>query len=489
MSTWRRFRARLPLTVWLSAAVFMVVLTGLALFRHSTFGSQAFDLGIFDQGLWLLSRLKEPFVTLRGLNLFADHSSYLLILLVPLYWVWAHVGVLIALTVVALAAGGLLAYLVALQERAPRILAIAIAVAYLLHPAVSWNAWDSFHPEVLAIPLLLAGHLMLLRRRMVWGTALVLLVLLAKEDAALIVIPYGIYIGWRLRSVRLGVGIAAAATGVMLLNLAVLLPGFSPTGELIYTGRYSAFGDSVPDALVGMVTSPGLLFSELFQARRIAYLAAMLLPLLPALLAPEVLLIGVPITATNLLSVHGYQYDIRFHYTSYLLAVLVMAGAVGARRLGRWFLGRTTAVAAAIVAVAAIATILIGPLIPRLDIPLIDDRHPTLETPFGPGALIRDDITVALEMIPPDAGVSVDPTLAPHLSHRENVYVYPNPFTRRNWGTEGSDDPDPDAVDWIVARTGILYRDEEFRQALLLAEQMSFEPVFETAEVVVLRRR
>ena len=29
-------------------------------------GTQAFDLGIFDQGVWLLSKFKEPFVTING---------------------------------------------------------------------------------------------------------------------------------------------------------------------------------------------------------------------------------------------------------------------------------------------------------------------------------------------------------------------------------------------------------------------------------------
>src|SRR5262249_39711365 len=35
--------------------------------RYWTFG---FDLGIYDQGTWLLSRGKDPFVTIRGLEIF-----------------------------------------------------------------------------------------------------------------------------------------------------------------------------------------------------------------------------------------------------------------------------------------------------------------------------------------------------------------------------------------------------------------------------------
>src|SRR4029450_4605686 len=41
------------------------------------------------QGVWLLSRFRDPFVTIRGLSLFGDHTSYILVLVAPLYWVWA----------------------------------------------------------------------------------------------------------------------------------------------------------------------------------------------------------------------------------------------------------------------------------------------------------------------------------------------------------------------------------------------------------------
>jgi hypothetical protein len=41
---------------------------------HARFGTFGFDLGIFDQGVWLLSRLRDPVVTIRGLPLFGDHE-------------------------------------------------------------------------------------------------------------------------------------------------------------------------------------------------------------------------------------------------------------------------------------------------------------------------------------------------------------------------------------------------------------------------------
>jgi len=51
---------------------------------------QAFDLGIFQQGVWLLANGYTPFVTVRGWHLFADHFSPILFAFVPLYKIWAH---------------------------------------------------------------------------------------------------------------------------------------------------------------------------------------------------------------------------------------------------------------------------------------------------------------------------------------------------------------------------------------------------------------
>ena len=58
----------------------------LPMLRFDKFGTFGFDLGIYDQGTWLLSRGKDPFVTIRGLELFGHHANIFLLLLVPFYW-------------------------------------------------------------------------------------------------------------------------------------------------------------------------------------------------------------------------------------------------------------------------------------------------------------------------------------------------------------------------------------------------------------------
>jgi len=52
--------------------IYALVFTYLSIREQNNFGTFAFDLGIYDQGIWLLSHGKNAFVTVRGLHLFGD---------------------------------------------------------------------------------------------------------------------------------------------------------------------------------------------------------------------------------------------------------------------------------------------------------------------------------------------------------------------------------------------------------------------------------
>lgn len=386
-----------------------------------TFG--AFDIGIFDQGLWLLANGHEPFVTLRGLHLLADHASYLLYLMVPLYWLWEDARVLILLTVAAPALAGWISFRIGRLEGLRPWSAVLVGATVLAMPAMLWTPWDAFHPETLAIVLLPASYLAARRNRFVLAVALAAVILGAKEDAGLLVAPYALYMWWRWRDARPhSYVLAALAVVVTALSLFVVLPGHSPTGELIYTSRYSF------DA-------------SLLTSSRALYLAAMLVPGILALAAPRFLLVGLPITLANLASSHNYQHDIRFHYSAYLLGVLAVAVPLGsARVMSR--VGPRSATRALTVA----ALISVGMLIAL---------GPALVTWFGewgginPAEQAEFDTLVA--SVPPDASVTATWSLAPHLAHRVAVYTAPNPFQERFWGAGGLPPlPDPATVEYLA---------------------------------------
>ena len=61
-------------------AVLAVVLCAVGWLRHTNYWSGGFDLGVFDQGVWLLSRGQAPHISLLDRDLFSDHLSPVLLL-------------------------------------------------------------------------------------------------------------------------------------------------------------------------------------------------------------------------------------------------------------------------------------------------------------------------------------------------------------------------------------------------------------------------
>jgi uncharacterized membrane protein len=460
--------------VWAGTAVYAAIHSGLVVSRYHRFGVYTFDFGIFDQGLWLLSRFEDPFVTLRGLNLFADHSSYIMVLLVPVYWVWAEPRLLLTLTVVAISAAAPLLYGVARRIGVRPGLAGAVSLAFLVHPAVRWATWDNFHPEILVLPLLLGATLFVLNQKPWWALMLAGLALMTKEDAALLVVPFGLWVAFFHRERVTGLTIAGLGAAAFTVNFQLLLPFFSPTDAVLYSGRYTEYGTGAFGVIGGVLTSPGAVLDDLIRSETMSYLRDMVVISPTSLAAPFELAIGVPITLANVLSTHIYQVDIRYHYTVYLLTAVGLAAVFGAR----WLQDRSERLTYRAVVLLVIVAALAG-LIP------------------GPGKAAwggREDVTrleAALELIGPEDVVSANSTVAVHLAHRRTIYRFPNPFRELDYGVPGIPyDPAAEEVQWVVLDPA---RIENFAYAAetldALRRSGDWETLADDDGVLLLRRR
>ena len=106
----------------------------LPMLRYDKFGTFGFDLGIYDQGTWLLSRGKDPFVTIRGLELFGHHANIFLLLLVPFYWLGAGPIFLLVVQVLAQASGAIAIFLLARDLLRSKWAGVALAAALAAQP-------------------------------------------------------------------------------------------------------------------------------------------------------------------------------------------------------------------------------------------------------------------------------------------------------------------------------------------------------------------
>ena len=61
------------------------------------------------------------------------------------------------------------------------------------------------------------------------------------------------------------------------------------------------------------------------------------------------------------------------------------------------------------------------------------------------------EVTRLLTEIPSNAGVSAVYNVVPHLTHRDVIYSWPNPWIRANYGVNDTQPPEPsDRVDYLI---------------------------------------
>jgi uncharacterized membrane protein len=379
---------------------------------HHGFGTSAYDLGLYAQGVWLLSQFQAPFVTLMGRHLFGDHASFILLLLVPLYWIAPSVDTLLLVQSAVIAAGAIPVFLYARPRLESSALAFVFGAVYLAHPAVGWTNLENFHPDSFLGLFIGMAIWAALSRHWRTYTVFVVLALLVKEDVSLVVVPLGVWVALR-RDRRIGVMTIVGSLGYMAIAMFVIMRSLIgvPTRNLWRI----PFG-GISGLITTTIYRPGELFDHLRSDGRPWYIWQMLFPSgWAALRLPDIAAISGLVMFTNLLSVFWYQYQIQYHYSLIAVPALTL-GAVHATGVLR---GRRRRITVAAVALTALwSSILWGPLPWSRN----DLAH---WAPSHPGARAARRI---IEQVPEDAVLSAHHLVAPHLAHRQLVYMFPNPF-------------------------------------------------------------
>ncbi len=294
--------------------------------RHALFESNAWDLGIFDQPLFLLSRGLPPISTIINVHILGDHAAWIFYPLSLLYRIYPSVQWLFLVQAIALASGSVPLWYLARQAGVKAALAGAIASAYLLYPLIfNLNLFD-FHPEVIALPLLLAAVFAARQRQLGWFLVCVVISLGCRDALALTIAALGVWL-WLFEHRRV-YGAIAALLGIVWFILAtqVIIPHFQPAGVL-GTSHFAEFGRTIPEILVNLVLRPDLLLRKLVTLPNLAYLVFLLAPLGWGLswrhLAP--LVPAIPQLAINLISTAPSLKDVVHQYSLPILPFLLLS--------------------------------------------------------------------------------------------------------------------------------------------------------------------
>ena len=387
---------------------------------HRGIGTSAYDFGLYDQGIWLLSQGKTPFVTLMGRNLFGDHTSFILLPLVPLMWMFSSTSLLFVVQTLAIASGAIPIYAFARKHLESDALGCVFACTYLLYPAVSWTNVENFHPDSFLGVFIATALWAALNRKWRWYVGAVLLALMVKEDVVLVVAPIGVWVALR-RDVRIGVATVIGSIGAALICFLLVIRNLTGTAfRNSWRIPFGGFGGLVKTAL----TSPRALLQHLTSDGRLTYLLQMLSPTAGMLfIAPSVALIAFVVMFSNIVSTFYYQYQIQYHYSLVIAPILVFGNVYAIGRLGKSARRKATLV----VGLASIVSaFILAPL------PLAQNQLQKFP-PGSPSVVAAHDL---FAQIPSDAVISVFHPLSAQLARRERIYVFPNPFQRSLYGPD-----------------------------------------------------
>ncbi|MGA1031544.1 MAG: DUF2079 domain-containing protein, partial [Ilumatobacteraceae bacterium] len=297
-------RGWMRVTVWHSIAVSLTVLYTVWLAvrttrNHFGLGTSAYDFGLYDQGVWLLSQGRAPFVTLMGRNLFGDHTSFILVPLVPLYWIVESTGLLFVVQSMVLGLGALPVWKVTRQLLGSLPMSCIAVVAYLLHPALTYTGLENFHPDAALAPLIAWAVYAGLTYRWAQYTCAVLLILMVKEDTALFVVALGAWVALR-RDRRIGLITMFGAVWFALLMLFAVMRGIV---GVPYRNEwrlpFGGFGGFLRTSL----TRPDKLVRHLVSGEKPLYVLQLVAPVgFVLLLRPEIALLGTLPLLSNLVS-------------------------------------------------------------------------------------------------------------------------------------------------------------------------------------------
>jgi uncharacterized membrane protein len=410
------------LPVALLVAAYVAWFSYLSLKLYYGYGDPPFDLAIFDQGLWLITHFHVPFVTVMGRNLFGDHTSFILLFIAPLYRLFPEPQGILIIQTLALGAAALPVYLVATKLTKSTTVATLVAAAYLFNPAVQQGNLEQFHPEALQVLIISVAIYAALESRLVLLCVMAALALLVKEDAAVLVVPLGMWVAWR-RNRRVGLGIVGAGVLYAYVANALIIPGLLGSNTF-YSGRIPFGG------LSGLVRTtfekPGQLLSYIWSGGRPFYVWQMSAPFAWAfLLSPEIAAIGLLVLVENVMSNDPYMHQILYHYSMPLAPVLAMGSAFALSRVKNV---QRRALVAVLVAASAFCSCVLWGLAPF--------SRSAIEPGWSPNSQLGRAVTYVEQALPANAVVSAWYPYVAHIDHRPQVYVWPTPFSAANWGLE-----------------------------------------------------
>lgn len=425
--------------------IFALLFSLLVFPNHYFFRTNALDLGISNHALYQIAHFKIPTYSISidgtSTHLFASHFSPIFYFYLPFYWIFGNYALLI-IQLLSILFGGLGIYKILLiKVKNTRLHPIILIHFFLIWGIYSALSFD-FHNTVIAsmlIPwLVYYFEIGKIKYQMVF----LILILFTQENMALwmIFVYLGLLVSKYLIKKEKFEGLyfikfeLSQLLFIMLYFIVVttlIMPSLNSDNEFYQLSRYSHLGNSFGEIIENMISNPKDFFSLIFEnntgdASLNGYKTESLFMLLVSggfllFYRPVYLLMTLPIIAQKMFSNNYGFWGITGQYSIEFVPLLSLCLIDFIANKSKWF--------------GYIFTLSIAFSTGYFNYKSMEKRKPDW----------TDNTTIAfydkkhytsyvdvktvhqlLKTIPKNASLSVSSQLAPHLSNRLNIHMFPN---------------------------------------------------------------
>ena len=395
--------------VFLTTIISTIIFYFLAVLRHYLLQSNAFDLGLFDQWIWLTSKNLPSYSSMTGLHMMADHGAWTLYIPSLIYKIKPDLNILFFSQSLSLCFTAIPLYFLCKRKELSSKISFLITLFWLLQPIVfNVNLFD-FHPEVWSMPLIVLYYYFEPNKNFIQSVILTFLILGTRDGLVLLIFGFGLEQIFKKKFRRSLTLISISIIWFLFLNNWIYPFLNGSKGSVMALARYSKYGDTFREILITLLTKPYYVLNSIDLIESLFYLLILFAPafIFWKRISFVTLISSLPLIITNILSEASTQRTLIHQYSLPIAIIIVIAVINGVsenkesfgneRKRFLWMLLCWTALAK--------PTFFIGPYLSRLD-----SINPSKE---------------AFAEIPINSNVITTSYLVPHLSQRVLI-KYPN---------------------------------------------------------------
>ena len=252
------------LLTWFIFIIGFLSYTSALILRHFWFQTSAWDLGIFDQAIFLISKGLPAQSSLLGFHILGDHGALILYPLGLISNIFPSILYLFFIQGFVLSSAVFPLSRLAVSRGLSKRSFLASLLMLLLYPVVFNVAIFDFHPEVIAFPLILEIIILLEKKEnlCLWKLFIYLVfVLTCKVSLSLLVFGIGISVVIKGRKLLGSLIIGLASIWLYLIGF-LLIPAFgNENARLIrHASKFGFANENVFD-----INNSALLITQLFK--------------------------------------------------------------------------------------------------------------------------------------------------------------------------------------------------------------------------------